>query len=256
MGEHGLYRKGQPYISSMGVPFIIRYPGKIEKSKVVKTAYSSPDFAPTILSLMGIDYSGASFQGIDGSEELLSDEIETNREQIRFSYSKKGKWIAAIDRQYKLILSKSDPPVLFDLEADPDELINYHDEVDYESIVQNLKSALFNATNDFLLSDNTTSYYFDNPVCNDPREPIPSYPSNVCEDLNTKSFQSKCVNDTEVANYCPTACRTCCDDSEGRMWYDRDYITCDTIQEEDCNVRERMLFCPNACNASWCDDSQ
>ena len=84
MGEHANYNKGKPYQSSAGVPFIIRYPGHVKNGKIVKTAYSSPDFAPTILSIMGVDHSDISFQGIDGSEEILNDSKWTKNQRFFF----------------------------------------------------------------------------------------------------------------------------------------------------------------------------
>ena len=84
IGEHGNYNKNQPYLTSAGVPFIIRYPDHVIKNKVIKTAYSSPDFAPTILGLMGVNHSEYNFQGIDGSNEILSKAVWTQREQVRF----------------------------------------------------------------------------------------------------------------------------------------------------------------------------
>ena len=129
MAEHGRFNKGKPYQSSAGVPFIIRFPGQIKKSKVIETSYTSPDFAPTILSLMGIDHSDITFQGIDGSDEILNDTEWTVKETVRFM-SNTG-WIAAVERHYKLVLAKYDVPWLFDLKEDPNEMINYSTDPNY-----------------------------------------------------------------------------------------------------------------------------
>ena len=99
LGEHGKYNKGRPYLTSAGVPFIIQYPKRIMKGKKINTACSSPDFAPTILSLMNIDHSYVKFQGIDMSEVLINNLIWINKRQVRFlTDSKQYKWAAAVDR--------------------------------------------------------------------------------------------------------------------------------------------------------------
>jgi len=149
MGEHGRLNKGQPYKTSAGVPFIIRYPNHIKEGKIVKTSYSSPDFAPTILSLMGIDYSDVNFQGIDGSDELLDNNNLNYRQQVRFSAN--SNWAAAVDREYKLVLSNG-PPILFDLKEDPDELYNFHGNEKYRDITEMLEKALFAAMRDYNFS--------------------------------------------------------------------------------------------------------
>ena len=48
LGEHAKLNKGMPYETSMGVPFIVKYPRKVLKGKIIETAYSTIDFAPTI----------------------------------------------------------------------------------------------------------------------------------------------------------------------------------------------------------------
>ena len=44
---------------------------RISSGKVIRTAYTSPDFAPTILSLMRVDHKNIQFQGIDATEEIF-----------------------------------------------------------------------------------------------------------------------------------------------------------------------------------------
>jgi len=145
MGEHSRYNKGLPYKTSAGVPFIIRYPRAIKKGQIVKTAYSSPDFAPTILKLMGVGFKPKDFHGSDGSGEILYRSSITNRKQLRFmTGSDTVVWAAAVDRNYKLVLSDG-PAYLFDLKEDPDEVYNFHGNKTYEVITKTLEVALLNA---------------------------------------------------------------------------------------------------------------
>ena len=76
---------------------------------------------------MGVQSWNTTFQGIDGSEELLNDEMHSyNNTQVRFiTDARQAKWAAAVYGDYKLVLSNG-PPTLFDLKEDPDELHNSH----------------------------------------------------------------------------------------------------------------------------------
>ena len=100
---------------SAGVPFLLRYPNKVKAGKVIETAYSSIDFAPTILNLMGVKNLTANYNGIDGSGELLSEDMSPSIDQIRFSFDtgKKNRWAAAIMNGFKLVVSKTEIPWFF-----------------------------------------------------------------------------------------------------------------------------------------------
>jgi len=256
MGEHGHYNKGKPYKSSAGVPFIIRYPKKIQKRKVVRTAYSSPDFAPTILSLMGIDHTGANFQGVDGSKELKSKMSWTNNVQIRYiTDSKRATWAAAVDRQYKLILARNGPPFLFDLQKDPDEIYNVYADENYKIIGQTLKTALLTAMKDYkfpLMSQR--SIYLDKPVCLDTSDQIPNHPYRVCNDFRKLRYIKKCKL-SEVNSICPDACGLCCDDSPGQILHKQELINCNDVKaktwkekKELCNFSQIHKLCPVTCS--------
>ena len=51
-------------------------------------------------------------------------------------------WLAAVTRRYKLIFSALDAPWLFDLEKDPDELINRFADPAYRETVRDLSRRL------------------------------------------------------------------------------------------------------------------
>lgn len=253
LGEHGKYNKGTPYQTSAGVPFIIRYPARVKKQNVIKTAYSSPDFAPTILGLMGVDYSDYTFQGIDGSHEILSDTRVTAREQVRFiTDSKKAKWAAAVDRQYKLVLSRNGDPWLFDLEKDPDEIINYARDSSYSEIMSMLQQELIRAMGRYKLPlRDTELVYINPPACSDAKDQIPGAPYRVCEDLREKEYRQLCL-DEEVIKFCPTMCGLCCKDSTGTMYFgrNREVRGCNSIKDKEleCKNKQVRKFCPLTCS--------
>jgi len=249
MAEHGMHNKGKPYQSSAGVPFIIRFPGQIKKSKVIETAYTSPDFAPTILSLMGIDHSDIVFHGIDGSDEIFNNKQWSLKEQVRFING--WNWIVAVKHHYKLVLAKYDVPWLFDLKEDPNEMINYSTDPNYSWIMDQLQIELLNATKLYKLSFSNSQdiIFYDQPACHDVKDQIPYLPYRVCNNLRTKKYKDKCDLE-EVREYCPTTCGICCKDSTGVVNQNGKLITCDdiNIQQWRCTYPRISMFCPLACS--------
>jgi len=248
MGEHGRYNKGNPYQSSAGVPFIIRYPGRVTR-KVINTAHSSTDFAPTILGLMGIDYSGIAFQGTDASDEILSNATSSTLEQVRFIAG--PHWAAAVDRQYKLVLSKYAPPWLFDLKKDPNEIINYSGNPSYNGIMEKLRHELRNAIEMYKFPlVNETVIYLSQPICLDTKDQIPDLSYHVCNDLTKTQYKDKC--DTEsVSNFCSDACDVCCKDSVESLLHEGKLKTCEDVKNntlQDCGIYQIANFCPVACS--------
>ena len=56
-----------------------------------------------------------------------------------------GKWMAAVNNRYKLIVGAKwykEGPTLFDLEKDPDELINYYKDPAYAEIAAKFTSEI------------------------------------------------------------------------------------------------------------------
>ena len=142
MGEHAKHNKGTPWESSAMVPFVIRYPEHVRPGKLIHTAYTTADFMPTILGMMDVDADDMEFHGIDGSNEFLADEAESTGDRIIYITNAGGRWVAAADHRYKLVLSHLETPWLFDLEKDPNELVNLYGDSEYKAIGETLKIEL------------------------------------------------------------------------------------------------------------------
>lgn len=142
MGEHKMLNKGLPYETSARIPFIVRYPGKVPSGKIVRTTCSNVDFAPTILSLAGISHDQMTFHGKDTAADFLSPDKEVTGDRIVYYTHAGSKWAAAVNHRYKLILSPLDDPWLFDLEKDPDELINFYSNPEYKTVAKRFEAAL------------------------------------------------------------------------------------------------------------------
>ncbi len=142
-GEHHRQNKGVPFEGSAKVPFVIYYPGKIKGGTVIKETLGCVDFLPTILSLMGAKTAGKE-QGRDASSLFLEGKAPAGWKDITFIRSTGGQgiWLAAITDRYKLIFSGQDDPWLFDLDKDPDELVNAFCKADYRETVRTLSQQL------------------------------------------------------------------------------------------------------------------
>jgi uncharacterized sulfatase len=142
MGEHRKHDKGLPYETSAGIAFIIRYPGHIPGGKRIDTAYTTADFAPTILGLMNLGGQPAGCQGRDASTDFTSSDKVVGSDRIIYITNAGGRWVAAASRNYKLVLSPFDTPWLFDLEKNPDETVNFYRNPEYRQIAEDYKKAL------------------------------------------------------------------------------------------------------------------
>ena len=140
--EHNRRNKGVPYEASSRIPFVIRYPNKIPAGKVINTAYTNVDFTPTVLSLMDVK-TDAKFHGLDTSEDFTNDKKVINSDRITYYAKSGGWWVTAVNDRYKLVIDKKETPYLFDLEKDPDELINFYKDPAYAGIAKMMQDELF-----------------------------------------------------------------------------------------------------------------
>ncbi|TXF87959.1 sulfatase-like hydrolase/transferase [Neolewinella aurantiaca] len=139
--EHDRNNKGVPYEASARVPFLIRFPGHIPAGKQIGTPYTMVDFAPTVLGLLGAP-ALTNIHGTDASATFLSPKKAPSPGRITYIGTTGGNWVAAVDGHHKLILSKNDPPYLFDLELDPQEIINRYEDPAYAAVIKRLQPEL------------------------------------------------------------------------------------------------------------------
>lgn len=139
--EHDRLNKGQPFEGSAHIPFVIRYPRRIKAGKVIHKAYSTADFAPTVLALMGAQ-ALPNTHGINDAETLMSARKDIKDERISYMACSGGRWAAAMTYRHKLVYSSEGEPWLFDLEKDPDELINFYTDPAYKTVRERLHCEL------------------------------------------------------------------------------------------------------------------
>ncbi len=159
LGEHGFFDKRIMYEEPLKMPFIIRYPGKIESGSRFDNFVLNTDFAPLISDFAAIR-PNTSYQGVSFMPVLLGEETGFERTQFYYRY-----WLHRDERpahlgirteKYKLIYfygeslgmtgaheTKTTPAwEFYDLEKDPGENKNEYNNPDYASIIDDLKKCL------------------------------------------------------------------------------------------------------------------
>jgi hypothetical protein len=255
MGEHAKHNKGRPYKTSAGVPYIISYPNKIKKGKVIHTAYSSVDFAPTLLSLMNVENTDLQFDGLDGSAELLSKtKVSNNEKQIRFvSDSTNAKWAAAVTGSHMLVVSSAGPPWLFDLQEDPDEMYNVFETGNHTLVSNEMITEMYDAMHEYELPIKDQEFLFmSKPACFDSYDQLPAMKDVLCSDLLNSKFSIGCQF-RHIYEKCSVSCGVCCEDSSGKIWLNGKMKGCNSLRSA-CGIRRVQKFCPRTCNTCYQED--
>jgi len=144
--EHDRLNKAKPYEGSDRVPMILRHPQLIAANQVYVEPVGTVDVTPTVIGLLGLTADDAD-QGRDVSATLRNvpdPKDDSSAPPITFlrNAGTSAQWVAAVDRRYKLILSVSDEPWLFDREQDPDEVLNLYRRPGTKGVAERLALAL------------------------------------------------------------------------------------------------------------------
>ncbi len=140
LGDHYLTGKGHFYDGGLRIPYIVRDPSVRSdgtRGQIFHNLMESIDSAPTILNALGVEVPDR-FQGRSVLPLLRGDGEYSAREAAFYEFDYRGSALAAEpdsdpdrhllwvvrDKRYKYIQFADDsiPPLLFDLEADPQEL--------------------------------------------------------------------------------------------------------------------------------------
>jgi len=138
MGSHGLLGKQNLYQHSMGMPLILRGP-KVPAGKASDALVYLHDVFPTILEASGLPLAD------DLQAESLWPLIRGDRKSLRETlFTSMGRHQRAVrDGRWKLIRYPDiDHSQLFDLQNDPDELVNLASQPEHAGTISRLRRSL------------------------------------------------------------------------------------------------------------------
>jgi len=137
------------YEESMHMPLLIKYPKKIKAGSVNNDLILNVDYAPTLLSLAGVetpnDMQGKSFVTVleNKTKEPFRDAVYYHYYEYPYWHNVQPHYGIRTD-QYKLIhyYYDMDEWELFDLEKDPNETNNIYDTKENTALIATLKTRL------------------------------------------------------------------------------------------------------------------
>ena len=153
LGEHGWFDKRWMYEESLKTPLLVRWPGKIKPGSVNKDIVSNLDFAETFLDVAGADVPG-DMQGRSIVPLLTGNTPSDWRKTFYYHYYENpgahnvARHYGVTDGRHKLIRyyalegEKIDDWELFDLEKDPNELVNVYGSTDLQNVQAKLETEL------------------------------------------------------------------------------------------------------------------
>ena len=141
-GNHGIFMKGVPsFKEAYHIPAIIRYPEMIQESnRQVDQFVSLADFAPTFYDLAGVSapdhISGRSLLPFLHGEnpEDWRDAHYTQLNGVELYYSQRS----VQSKQYKYVYNGFDLDELYDIQNDPQELINLAADPNFDAVKREL----------------------------------------------------------------------------------------------------------------------
>lgn len=149
LGEHNFFDKRFIYEESLRMPFIVRYPGRVEPGSENTDVIANVDFAPTFLEVAGIE-SDYQTQGRSFAAALTGDTPPDWRQSMYYHYYEFPFW-HHVQPHYGIRTDKYtlahfyyniDQWELYDLEKDPAQMHNVIDDPDYAEVVTQLKAQL------------------------------------------------------------------------------------------------------------------
>jgi arylsulfatase A-like enzyme len=149
LGEHGWFDKRFMYDTSSKMPFIVRYPAGVCSNSTNDDIITNVDFAPTLLELCAQQIPEG-LQGRSFASNLQGETPSDWPQDMYYHYYEYPRWhhvkphYGIRNKRFKLIhyYYNMDVWEFFDLEKDPDEMINAIDSDEYQTIITELKKTL------------------------------------------------------------------------------------------------------------------
>jgi arylsulfatase A-like enzyme len=149
LGEHGWFDKRFIYEESLRMPFLVRYPEKIEAGTTNDDIITNIDFAPMILEAAGLE-APEEVQGTSFFSNLTGRTPSEWQQSMYYHYYEFPFWhhvqphYGIRNQRYKLahFYYNIDVWEFYDLEKDPNELTNAIDNPEYADLISQMKKEL------------------------------------------------------------------------------------------------------------------
>ena len=127
--DKGFYEKKLPYESSSHIPFIIRYPERVEPGSKDDRFVDLMDVMPAMLDAAGVDleYKGNNPDYRQAGDSLFRQESPHRERDYQYVeiFDKNSRWASVRDKRYKYVyFFNGGYEQLFDLQEDPQEITN------------------------------------------------------------------------------------------------------------------------------------
>lgn len=150
LGEHGFFDKRFMYEESLHMPFVVRYPEKIQAGTVIDDIVLNIDFAPTLLDMVDVpipdEVQGKSFFNNLKGETPKDWQKSMYYHYYEYPYYHRVQPHYGIRNQrYKLIHFYYDVDIweFYDLQKDPLEMYNLINDKSYYTLIERLKKELY-----------------------------------------------------------------------------------------------------------------
>lgn len=147
LGEKGLWYKMSPYEQSSRVPLIVSGPEHVVPTGRYATPVSLVDLLPTLVDIAGApqaeETAGDSLLRIAQDEQ--AGRLRPEDRDVVIEYLAEGTHrpqLTLVRGRWKLVVCPGDPDQLFDLNTDPDELVNLAAQREYAETVELLRKEL------------------------------------------------------------------------------------------------------------------
>jgi arylsulfatase A-like enzyme len=148
LGDHGWYDKRWMYEESLKMPLVVKWPGVTKPGSVCTELVQNLDYAETFLEIARTKIPG-DMQGRSLAPLLQGEQPADWRSSIYYHYHEYpsvhmvARHYGIRTQRYKLIrFYQFDEWEFYDLEEDPDELVNQYENPDYAKMIAELKKRL------------------------------------------------------------------------------------------------------------------
>ncbi len=153
LGEHGWFDKRWMFEESFKMPFTIRWPGKIQPGARPQALIQNIDYAPTFMEMAQLPVP-AEIQG-KSLMPIFQDSEAKVRKSLYYAYYELGEHAVPrhfgvrTDRHKLFYLPDLDQWQMFDLETDPNELMNLYDQTEHASLKSQLETEYYRLREEF-----------------------------------------------------------------------------------------------------------